>query len=76
MIVVLPALMAVTTPAELTLATEVLLLIQPPPVVASVKVDVEPIQILETPVMAVTVGTAITLIAFVVTTVPQAVVTE
>ena len=74
--VVLPALTAVTTPPEFTLATAVLLLIHPPPVVASVNVDVEPIHILVAPVIAVTVGVAITVMAFVATTVPHAVVTE
>ena len=53
-----PAAMAVTTPALLTLATERLLLAQVPPLVGDKEV-VEPMQILFTPVML-TIGAAFT----------------
>jgi hypothetical protein len=55
-----PAATPVTTPEALTVATEVLLDDQVPPAVASFSEDVDPVQILFVPVMAATVGRALT----------------
>ena len=57
---VLPPATPVTTPEELMVAIEVLLLIQPPPETESVKVVVAPLQTVEEPEMADTVGRGFT----------------
>jgi hypothetical protein len=57
--VVVPAATPVMTPPE-TVATEVLLEVQVPPAVASVRSVVDPAQTLVVPVMAATVGRALT----------------
>jgi hypothetical protein len=56
-----PAATPVTTPEALTVATAVLLEDQAPPVVASLKVVVEPTQTLVVPVIAATTGSALTI---------------
>ena len=58
-----PALLPMTTPEELTVATTVLLLLHTPPVVASLKLVVVPVHIYGVPVMAT--GDGITVMDFV-----------
>ena len=59
MILLVPELTPVTSPPELTVATDVLLLAQVPPDVASVKVVVPPAHTLFDPDIAATVGVAL-----------------
>lgn len=71
-IVAVPALIPVTTPEALIVATEVAELLQVPPVVASLSVAVAPAQIVVVPViMAGVAGGAVTTIPRVADTVPQ-----
>lgn len=74
--VALPAATPVTTPAALTLAIDVLLLVHAPPLTASVNVDVAPAQMVDAPVTVPADGNGLTVIAFVALTVPQLLVTE
>ena len=72
-----PAATPETTPEALTVATAVLLEDQVPPLVASLRVVVEPTQTLVVPVMAATVGSALTVTVVVAVEVqPLAFVTE
>ena len=71
----LPAETPVTTPPVPIVAMAVLLLLQVPPAVASERVIVEPVQTPVDPVMAPTVGRALTEITCPATAVPQTVVT-
>ena len=67
----LPTAAPVTVPVALTVATDVLLLLHVPPVIASTKVEVEATQIVEVPEIEPATGGAFTVIAFVVVAVPQ-----
>ncbi len=61
----MPADTPVTTPAELTVAFEVLLLLQLPPDMLLVSVIVEPTHTLELPTIDATVGAALTVMVLV-----------
>ena len=73
--VVEPAAKPVTTPVLLTDATDVVLLLHTPPLVASVSVVVKPAQTVDVPVMVPALGVALTVTAFVAAAVPQVLVT-
>ena len=70
-----PAATPVTVPVVLTVAIEGLLLLHTPPAVASIKVLTELGQMMVEPVMAATVGAALTVTVVVVAAVPQLLVT-
>jgi hypothetical protein len=74
-IVALPALTPVTTPAASTVATAALLLVQLPPVEALDRVVVKPAQVVVVPVIAPTVGVLFTVNVVVTIPVPQVPVT-
>ena len=71
----MPVATPVTTPALLTVASAALLLLQVPPVVASVSVMVAPVHTIAGPVMVPADGAGLTVSACVATAVPQLVVT-
>lgn len=70
-ITALPGVIAVTIPLELTVATEVLLLLQVPPEVASTRVVVVPAQRVVVPVIKPAVGAVVTVTAMNVLAEPQ-----
>lgn len=72
MIVAVPAATPVTTPVELIVATDVLLLVQVPPEVASDNVVVEPVATDDAPVIAAITGKGLTVIVMVAALVPHA----
>jgi len=71
-----PAPTPVTTPVEPTVASEVLALLQVPPVVASPRVMVAPTHTVVGPVTVPAVGSGLTVMVRVATTVPHVLVTE
>jgi hypothetical protein len=66
-----PAVLPVTTPAVLTLATDGLLLVQMPPAALTDSVVADPAQIRVAPVIAPAVAVLITVIVVVATVIPQ-----